>query len=68
MDLLSGTVTEIIDKLDEEGIQWRGLPKTPPGSVNQQVHKVTLDGDRVFYVEEVRPGKNVSVVFAAPSK
>jgi hypothetical protein len=68
MDLLSGTVTEIINKLDEDKVNWRGPARTPAGSVNQKVHKVILDGDRVFYVEEVRPGRNVSVVFAPPAQ
>ena len=64
MDLLSGTLNAILTKLDEKGMAWRDQAKS--AGANQQVHKVTLDRDRVFYVNEVGPGKNVTVVFVPP--
>lgn len=66
MDLLSGTINNVLEKLDEEGLEWRDQPRTSAAGVNQ-VHRVSIDRDRVFYVNEVGPGKNVSVFFAPPS-
>lgn len=55
MDLLAGTVRDVLNRLDAE----------TDGSVsvwNSDARSVTLDKDRSYYVERVKTGQDFSVV------
>lgn len=64
MELLSGTVGDILQELDQHPGEWRRelLGKTNAQLV-QHARRVALPREGVFYVERAQPGSSVVVSF-----